>query len=339
MKVAIFFLMILGILAAGSTAVLFGWVQAKSVRVAAPQTDADVLVAQTDLPARTRLTAEHVKVERIPKAGLPADCFVNPAQAVGKTLKLAVIKGQPLAESSCIPPGSIDDLLRPGMLAFPISLSRRFTSVELLYPGCIVDVFVTFALNDRAKGEAVVTPLLQSIQVLGLAAETVVSQANETDTTRSERKKTPAGGNATVTVEVNARQAAALQLAMERGTLGLAMRNPLDKNLNPTDPMVIKEGQLTASSEAMDTQTLALVNQLQQMLGNRPLPDPNCPPTLPDLNAAALVDLGNMVQKRSAWQMTVIRGQKVEEAEVKLKDSPGEETPPADANQAPAGTE
>ena len=49
-----------------------------------------------------------------------------------------------------------------------------------------------------------------------------------------------------------ARQAAALQLAMEKGTLGLAMRNPNDKGWNPMEPMVVKEGQLTAASEALD---------------------------------------------------------------------------------------
>ena len=137
------------------------------------------------------------------------------------------------------------------------------------------------------------------------------------------------------------------RLMEERGTLGLAMRNPLDKNLNPTDPMVVKEGQLTASSEAMDSQTLTLVNQLQTLLGNRPPVDPNCPPiplvsVAPEPNeplaASGPEYLGSGPHKRSAWQMTIIRGQKIEEAQIKLKDESGESTPPTDANQTPAGT-
>ncbi len=151
----------------------------------------------------------------------------------------------------------------------------------------------------------------------------------------------------TVALEVTARQAAALQLAMERGTLGLAMRNPLDKNLNPTDPMVVKEGQLTASSEAMDSQTLTLVNQLQTLLGNRPPVDPNCPPTplvrtapepnIPRMAASGPEYLASGPPRRSAWQMTIIRGQKVEETEIRLKDEQKENSAPADANQVSAG--
>jgi Flp pilus assembly protein CpaB len=284
-----------------------------------------------------------VKVERVPKAGLPAGYFTNQAQAIGKTLKIAVVKGQPLAGSCCLPETAIDDLLKPGMLAFQISLARRSTAVDLLYPGCIVDVFATFPLQDRKRGEAVTAPLLQNIQVLGVRDETVISASEEKEKEGAflSRKSASHSGDVTVALEVTSRQAAALQLAMERGTLGLAMRNPLDKNLNPTDPMVVKEGQLTASSEAMDPQTLALVNQLQQMLGNRPTIDANSPPAPPVAAEPASGSgpsvppyFGRITQKQSTWPMTIIRGQKVEEAEIKLKDDQSEGTKPAEPNAA-----
>ena len=344
MKWAIVILLILGLLAAGSTAVLFGWVQARNTKAPAQATAVEVLVTQADLPARTRLAADQVKVERVPKEGLPAGYFTNPAQAIGKTVKIAVVKGQPLAGSCFLPETAIDDLLKPGMLAFQISLARRSTAVDLLYPGCIVDVFATFPLQDRKRGEAVTTPLLQNIQVLGVRDETVISASEEKEKEKEgsflSRKSASHSGDVTVALEVTSRQAAALQLAMERGTLGLAMRNPLDKNLNPTDPMVVKEGQLTASSEAMDPQTLALVNQLQQMLGNRPASDANSPPAPPvaaepDPGSGPSVPpyFGRITQKQSTWSMTIIRGQKVEEAEIKLKHDQDEETP-AEPNRA-----
>jgi Flp pilus assembly protein CpaB len=343
MKWAIVILLVLGVLAAGSTAVLFGWVQAKNMKSPAQAATVDVLLAQADLPARTRLATEHVKVERVPKAGLPVGYFTNQAQAIGKTLKIAVVKGQPLAGACCLPETAIDDLLKPGMLAFQISLARRSTAVDLLYPGCIVDVFATFPLQDRKKGEAVTTPLLQNIQVLGVRDETVISASEEKEKDGSflSRKSASHSGDVTVALEVTSRQAAALQLAMERGNLGLAMRNPLDKNLNPTDPMVVKEGQLTASSEAMDPQTLALVNQLQQMLGNRPASDANSPPAppvaaepTPGSGPSVPPYFGRITQKQSTWPMTIIRGQKVEEAEIKLKDDQSEQTQPAEPNRA-----
>ena len=90
---------------------------------------------------------------------------------------------------------SVDDLLRPGMLAFQIPLSRGATPVDLLYPGCFVDVFATFPLYDRQKGEAVVTPLLQNIRVLGVRDETVV-------TTPTEEKKPGGSWVARVAAEI-----------------------------------------------------------------------------------------------------------------------------------------
>lgn len=346
MKLAVVTLLLLGMMAAGSAAYVFQWVQAQNGPRPGDNLVVDVVVAQADLPARTRLTVDHVKLERAPKAGLPIGHFTSQAQAVGKTLKVAIVKGQPLAALCFLPETAIDDLLRPGMLAFQISLARRSTVADLLYPGCIVDVFATFPLQDHKKGDAVTAPLLQNIQVLAVRDQTVVSAPEEKDKKKESglTKAPSARGDMTVALEVTARQAAALQLAMERGTLGLAMRNPLDKNLNPTDPMVVKEGQLTASSEALDAQTLTLVNQLQTLLGNRPPVDPNCPPTpwvaaTPEPNIPLVSEyLTGKGAKRSGWQMTIIRGQKVEEAQLKLKNEQGEDPAPAEAAPTPAGT-
>lgn len=343
MKWAAGILLTLGLFAAGATAVLFGWVQAQNMRLSPQAAVVDVVIAQADLPARTRLMAEQTTVDSVPRAGLPAGCYSNPAQAIGKTLKVAVVKGQPLTASCFLPEKAIDDLLPPGMLAFQIPLARRSTAVDLLYPGCIVDVFATFPLQDRHRGEAVTTPLLQNIQVLSVQDETVVSASQEKGKEGSllSRKSSGHGGDVAVGLQVTARQAAALQLALERGTLGLAMRNPLDKNLNPTDPLVMKEGQLTASSEALDPQTLALVNQLQTLLGNRPAGEVNSPPAAPvpaapekPAGPVAPPDSMRIVAKRSTWPVTIIRGQKVEEAQLKLTDEREQETPPAEESTA-----
>ncbi len=313
MKVAVVILVILGLVAAGAAAVLFQALHARP----GPTPVLDVVLAQTDLPARTRLTSDQLKVERVPRTGLPLDCFSDPAQAIGRTLKVAVVKGQTLTASCFLPETAIDDLLRPGMLAFQITLGHHATAMNLLYPGCIVDVFATFPLQDRKKGDAVTTPLLQNIQVLAVRDETVISASEEKNGSILSKKSTGSTGDVTVALEVTARQAAALQLVQERGTLGLAMRNPLDRNLNPTDPMVVKEGQLAASSEAMDPQTLALVNQLQTMLGNRPVGDVNTPAVVPAVFETS----------RPMWLMTVIRGPRVQELEMKRGSTKEREAP------------
>jgi Flp pilus assembly protein CpaB len=342
MKLAVVVLVMLGLLAAGAAVVL---VQAMAFNRGGTREVAtiDVLVAQTDLPVRTRITGDNVTVKPMPKAGLPQGYFTDPSQAIGKFLKLAMAKDQPLAESYFQTKTGVDDLLRPGMLAFQIPLSRSSTAVDLLYPGCTVDVFATFPLYDRAKGEAVVTPLLQNIRVLGVRDETVVSPAEEKGAGRlmSSSGSSSRSGQATVTLEVNSRQVAALQLALQRGQLGLAMRNPLDKEWNSMEPMVVKEGQLTAASEALDPATLALFSRIQQMLtgveptistGAAPAtaeqkpgdpnavakPAPTAPPAVPEYVAPR-------PQQKRAWPVTIIRGQKVEETEVNLNEKKAEE--------------
>jgi len=334
MKVAVVFLILLGVVAAGAAAIFVQTLPRLRPRQAAM---VDVLVAQTGLPARTRLTEENVKVQKAPAAGLPVGYFSNPAQAIGKVLKLDVAKGEVLSQGVCIVKGSVDDLLRPGMLAFAAPLSRQSTPVDLLYPGCIVDVFATFPLRDREKGDAVVTPLLQNIQVLAIGMETVVPASQEGDKKLAlgTAPRASSGGNVTVTLEVTARQAAALQLVLQQGRLGLAMRNPTYKGLNPMEPMIVKEGRLTAGSEALDPATLALVGELQRLLNGlpptadankpasgeaKPAADPNSKPA-PIAAPPTPESIGGFQKQKSTWQTTIIRGgQKPQEVELEVNE-------------------
>jgi pilus assembly protein CpaB len=329
MRLAVVILIVLGLLAAGAAAMLV-----QALKTDAPDDGVSdrvgVLVADVNLPARTRMTREHVRIEQAPAEGLPQGCLSDYAQGVGKVLKVAVIKGQPLTRAHFAAKDSIDDLLRPGMLAFPAPLPRRTTSTDLLYPGCVVDVFATFPLTNSSKGEAVVTPLLQNIQVLAVEDSTVIPPANEKEAEVAARRRTPSTSmNVLVTLEVTARQAAALQLALQKGTLGLAMRNPNDKSVNPLEAMVVKEGRLTTASEVLDPQTLALFSSLQEALGGMSLIKPNRPATdgvpaqtVPPLDGAALAppEATRVVPpSRPAWRMTIIHGREVEEAEFELQ--------------------
>jgi len=327
MKIALVVLVLLGILAAGAASFL---VQAIDFRIGGEKEvpKVTVLVADANLPARTRLTEENIKVEKAPKAGLPVGYFVGPAQAIGKVLRVPVVRGQPLNDSLFLAKGSIDDLLKPGMRAFPIALSSRSTPVDLLYPGCIVDVFATFALRGRdSNADAVVVPLLQTIQVLGVAGHTVMT-AQQTDAkSRSQRSSsTP-----TVTLEVTSAQVSALQLALQGGTLGLAMRNANDKELECMDPMSRKGARIS-----VDPETLALLRRIHDTLGTESAIDPNSlkaddppavrpAPVMPPLVSPVVAPSGIFAETPAVWNaippasrsVTVIRGQKQEEVDVK----------------------
>lgn len=327
MKIAIIVLLLLGILAAGAATFL---VQAIDFKIGGEKEVAKVtvLVADANLPARTRLTEKHVKVEKAPKAGLPVGYFVGSAQAIGKVLRVPVVRGQPLDDSLFLAKGSIDDLLKPGMRAFPIALSSRSTPVDLLYPGCIVDVFATFSLRGRdSNADAVVVPLLQKIQVLGVAGNTVMT-AQQVDAKSAPRRSS---GIPTVTLEVTSAQVSALQLALQGGTLGLAMRNANDEGLESMEPMSRKGGRMS-----VDPETLALLRRIHETLGTESAIDPNSlaadePPAVQP-TAVAQPAVAPMIAPNgtiaetpavvtaipsASRSVTIIRAQKQEEVEVK----------------------
>ncbi len=344
MKVAVVFLVLLGVLAAGAAAVLVQTLPQLKNR--APAT-VSVLVAADDLEPRTLLTEKNVKVDKAPVVGLPAGHFSTPAQAIGKVLKVKMAKGEPLSAASCMVRNTVDDLLSPGMLAFTASLPRQTTPVDMLYPGCVVDVFATFPLRDKERGDAVVTPLLQNIRVLAIGTEKVVDEAQKEKSVTGKAPRASATGSVPVTLEVNARQAAALALVLEQGRLGLAMRSPTYTGLNPMEPMVVKEGQLTAGSEALDPASLAFLGKMQEMLTGVPAKiDANTPaPPKPPVAAApapevkpvpmtapadAVEPIGGFQRQKASWQVDVYHGNKLDPVDLQVDneaEQPVEATP------------
>jgi len=93
-----------------------------------------------------------------------------------------------------------------GKRAVTVSVSSRdMPERALLYPGCIVDVLVTYELSGKG---AVCKTMLSGIQVLTI-------------------KRGLRG--ALVTVLVDSKQAEALSLAAQKSRLSLSVRNPSDK--------------------------------------------------------------------------------------------------------------
>lgn len=335
MKIAVIVLVMLGMLAAGAAVLLV-----QTLSIGEPKVKmVDVLLAQADLPERTRLTKEHVQVAKVPEKGLPVGYYTNPAQAVGKILKVAVTEGQPLTGEVVTETKGLGDLLRPGMLAFSAPVSKRSTSVGLLEPGSVVDVQVTFPLRRSLEGDAVVFTLLQQIRVLGIDQDTVASEGLEK---AAARQTSRSSSSVMVTLEVSDRQARALGLALKHGTIALPLRNPTDHTFYPVEVMVLKEGRLTAGSKSLDPQDLLLFNQLTALLSGQPVPseadlaaatadpnDPNAPVQAVPVAPVPQVDDGltrMMLEQQGPSMRTidVIKGKTREDVEVEKKD---EETP------------
>lgn len=232
MKFTVVILVMLGLLAAGSAAIL---VQTAGFGASAPVSQApatvEVVVAAAELPAMTVLRAEHMQVEEMPKVELPADHCVAPAQAIGRVLMMAVVKGQLLRKSLFLPDngaGASAAAIPPGMRVFTISVSAQSISGGLICPGCIVDVLAIFTLRPASQGEAIATTVLRGVQVWAIEDESVVTARAAETAGGQVGSRGRYGGSLRVSLLVDTKQLESLQLAVSRGNIALAIRNPLD---------------------------------------------------------------------------------------------------------------
>ena len=111
-----------------------------------------------------------------------------------------------------------------------------------------------------------------------------------------------------VTLMVNSKQAEALQLAREYGSVSVAMRNPLDKRPVNNNATVLSEGQLAKSGSLMtpavlsSEERLALLKGVSKSTKNSTLE-----------NYDPLADLDEQSESSSnGWNVTVIRGNDVQ---------------------------
>lgn len=125
-----------------TAAVCFGLATTVAVHAArpAPPSTAPVVVAARTLEAGTVLTADDVRVARIPAHLVPHDAERGPAAVVGRTTMVAVSEGLPLV-SSLTGGGLTVGSAPPGTVVAPVRLDPAVAAV--LSPGDHVDLLTT----------------------------------------------------------------------------------------------------------------------------------------------------------------------------------------------------
>jgi len=273
MKIAVIILVLLGLVAAGASAVV---VQMLAARNAEATPMVQVVQAQGVIPALTPLKREHMVEGKAPPSGLPNGYLSSTAQAIGRVLRVPIEEGQVLAQEYFVPEGTASDMIRlipPGMLAYSATLSGGAVNRHLLYPGCVVDILAVFGLSRSAKGQAVALTLLQNIQLVAIENETVLSHP----ALEGESKRRAAGSRDrfVVTFKVDPEEAKALQLAAQYGRIAVALRNPTDTDRRNVVAMVLNQGQL--SQWAQDLDPGALLKTMREMIVGESTADPNQP--------------------------------------------------------------
>ena len=329
MKWSIVVLIVLGLLAAVSTAILVGSLRVSPSDSDRNAADMEVAVFTTSLPAMSVITSKDITTSTIPKNDLPEGYISQPVQAIGRILGTSVVEEQILTKSCFVADGSAAQLaaaIPHGMRAVSIVISNNFITGGLLYPGSVVDILASFRLapKDRGKGQAISTTLLQGVQVLAIDNISVVSKREEK--TDSVKPISYSGSRKMrVTLMVSPRQAEALQLAQGYGKISLAMRNPLDRDPIDDDTTVLSEGQL-AKYGTMMTPAILTAQQRSDFLEKTGSPTRNFEKISRNTNkntkisskTSSMAKAQPREQGAPRWGVTVIRGQDIQMQELDI---------------------
>ncbi len=187
-----------------------------------------IVVAAVEMPRGTAVTSVMLTTDEWPKDKLPAGAITSTEDAVGCTVTIPLLKGEPLLDQKIAKAGfgrGVAPLVANGMRAFTVQTPTLTSGVGgLVLPGNKVDVLWTATTNknrsdnDETGGGATVT-LLQNIEIL--AAD---QQIGEEDAPVG--KQVAANKELrSVTLQVTETDAKKLSLAQQKGTINLALRN------------------------------------------------------------------------------------------------------------------
>jgi pilus assembly protein CpaB len=177
-----------------------------------------VLIATQEIPARERIVDTMFHTEMRSVQTLEPDAIGNPNQAVGSLALITIPAGSQLTASEI---GSnvafaLPVRLQPGMRAVSIPVDRVKGVSGMILPGDRVDVI---AIPPAASGSAPpkAVTIFRGIRVL--AVGNALENASATPSPEEQSA-------ATVTLEVNPKQADLLAWADANSTLRLALRSP-----------------------------------------------------------------------------------------------------------------
>ena len=174
-----------------------------------------VVIATSDIPARTHITAAMVHTET--RTASQPDAIADPAGAIGSLALVSIPAGSQIA-ASAIASNAAEALpvrLQPGMRAVSIPIDRVKGVSGLIQPGDRVDVIAIPPKANDTPPKAVT--ILRGIRVLAIG-----SSLESVSATPSPDEQNAA----TVTLEVNPKQADLLAWADSNSNVRLALRSP-----------------------------------------------------------------------------------------------------------------
>jgi pilus assembly protein CpaB len=222
------------------------------------------VVAAVDIPARTQITEEMVKVRDVPVDVKPEASYGSVDEVIGKATRYPLSVDEEVTSSKVVSlepsqgTDSIAFVIPKEMRAISINADQVLSAGGLVLPGDYVDIIGVFSMKSAdGTDEAgwLARTVLQNVEVLavaqtitdvpppaedGTAAAATGSSGTQTQSARgSEAEPNPEA--TTLTVLVQPEQAELLFLAEANGTLRAVVRGFGDSDTKEVRPIVKSE--------------------------------------------------------------------------------------------------
>lgn len=209
--------------------------QASSAAAAKP--GLEIVVAANDLQVGSKIGERDVKLVNYPGGDLPANCFRQKSQVIGRGVVLPISKGEFLLPAKVGGENAgygLPALIPPGMRAVSVRVNEVVGVAGFVQPGTRVDVLLTG--NPSGGGEQQTSTVLENVAVIASGQRLERNNAGDAQIAP------------VITLLVSPDDAQKLTLASTQGRIQLSLRNPLDTR--EQDLAAVRTGTLYKTSGA-----------------------------------------------------------------------------------------
>src|SRR5271166_774282 len=199
-----------------------------------------VVAATKPLDAGSTITADAVTLVDWP-VNFPVEGAMKSTQdAVGRMVMFPIAAKEPIREALLAAPGSVGltSKIPDGMRAVAVETNDVTNVSGFLFPGCRVDVLVTFRPETQGPhaNEDLTATVLQNVEVLSTGERLQPDPSGKPQKVRQ------------VTMLLNPDDAQKMVLAANKGTVQFVLRNGTDQAQEVRRPAQIKDLQTTTSA-------------------------------------------------------------------------------------------
>lgn len=234
--------LLLAVVVAGATAFMARtWLQAQRSAMAAqldghrqaPAKTLQVLVARNALHTGQIVKSDDLRWQPWPQQGsLPPSYILEGKRSIndfaGAVARSPFHVGEPIVETDIVMPGSrgfLAAVLKPGLRAVSVPATATSAVSGFIYAGDRVDVLLTHVLNGPNGQHSATETILRNARVIAMNQKLDFAPGDK-----------PEAAAKTATLELTAKQAEIVTLAVKMGDLSLALRSLQDSAEDEHDP-------------------------------------------------------------------------------------------------------